>query len=114
MLDVCSEAGHHMLPRTTQQSHCAAPRRESQIEPWLALRPPSGLCSFSTERRCSVDVKTISDLRTSATKHDYRGWMSKNYPCFQRKERCFLLTSPFIEPAQCRAPTATIPSQSAC
>ena len=25
-----------MLPRTTQQSHSAAPRREPQIEPWLA------------------------------------------------------------------------------
>ena len=25
--------------------------------------------------------------------------MSENYPCFQRWEKCFLLTSPFIEPA---------------
>ena len=48
--------------------------------------------------KTGVDVKTISDLRTSATKHDYRGWMSKNYPCFQGKEKYFLLTSPFIEP----------------
>ena len=65
----------------------------------VGTSPPFGLRSFSTtERRCSVDVKIISDLRTSATKHDYRGWMSKNYPCFQRKEKCFLLTSPFIEP----------------
>src|SRR5271169_1491065 len=63
--------------------------------------PPPGLCSFSPERRCSVDVKTIRELRISATKHDQRGWMSENYPSLQRKEKCFLLTSPFIEPVVC-------------
>ena len=31
-------SAHPMLPRTTQQSHSAVPRRESQIEPRLAHR----------------------------------------------------------------------------
>src|SRR5271157_3270574 len=64
----------------------------------VGTSPPPGLCSFSTQRRCSVDVKTITELRISATKLDHRGWMSENYPSLQRREKCFLLTSPFIEP----------------
>src|SRR5271165_395491 len=65
----------------------------------VGTSPPPGLCSFSTQRRCSVDVKTITELRISAIKQDQRGWMSENYPFLQRREKCFLLTSPFIEPA---------------
>ena len=87
-----------MLPRITQQSHSAAPRRESQIEPWLAMCHRQACVASGTERRCSVDVKTTRELRISATKHDARGWMSENYPFLQRREKCFLLTSPFIEP----------------
>ena len=49
-------------------------------------------------RRCSVDVKTTRELRTSAAKDNERGWMSENYLFLQREEKCFLLTSPFIEP----------------
>src|SRR5208283_354199 len=60
--------------------------------------PPPGLCSFSPERRRSADVKTIRELRISVTKQDERGWMSENYPSLQPREKCFLLTSPFIEP----------------
>src|SRR5208283_2399411 len=66
----------------------------------VGTSPPPGLCSFSTQRRCSVDVKTITELRISAIKQDQRGWMSENYLSFQRREKCFLLTSPFIEPGQ--------------
>src|SRR5271157_1161525 len=65
----------------------------------VGTSPPPGLCSFSTQRRCSVDVKTITELRISAIKQDQRGWMSENYLFLQRREKCFLLTSPFIEPA---------------
>src|SRR5271167_2151276 len=75
-----SLTGHHMLPRITQQSHSAAPRRESQIEPWLALRHRQACVASAPNDRCSVDVKTITELRTSATKLDQRGWMSENYP----------------------------------
>src|SRR5271157_3185498 len=60
--------------------------------------PPPSLCSFSTERRRSVDVKATRELRISATKLDQRGWMSENSPSLQPREKCFLLTSPFIEP----------------
>jgi hypothetical protein len=38
------------------------------------------------------------ELRISVTKHDARGWMSENYLSFQPREKCFLLTSPCIEP----------------
>src|SRR5271157_517859 len=64
--------------------------------------PPPGLCSFSPERRRSADVKTIRELRISVTKQDERGWMSENYPSLQPREKCFLLTSPFIEPGLCQ------------
>src|SRR5271166_4215986 len=72
----------------------------------VGTSPPPGLCSFSTQRRCSVDVKTITELRISATKLDHRGWMSENYPSLQRREKCFLLTSPFIE--RCSVDVKTI------
>src|SRR5271157_1405038 len=68
----------------------------------VGTSPPPGLCSFSTQRRCSVDVKTITELRISAIKQDQRGWMSENYLFLQRREKCFLLTSPFIEPGNPR------------
>ena len=45
----------------------------------VGTSPPFGLCSFSRERHCSVDVKTISELRISATQHDEKGWMPKNH-----------------------------------
>jgi hypothetical protein len=66
----------------------------------VGTSPPFGLCSFSRERHCSVDVKTISELRISATQHDEKGWMPKNHLFLQQREKCFLLTSPFIEPRQ--------------
>src|SRR5271165_3324670 len=66
----------------------------------VGTSPPPGLCSFSPERRRSADVKTIRELRISVTKQDERGWMSENYPSLQPREKCFLLTSPFIEPGE--------------
>src|SRR5271167_2414353 len=65
----------------------------------VGTSPPPGLCSFSPKDGRSVDVKPTRELRIFATKHDQRGWMSENYPSLQRREKCFLLTSPFIEPA---------------
>src|ERR1017187_370236 len=35
--------------------------------------PPPGLCSFSTDRHRSVEVKTVNQLRISATRHDPKG-----------------------------------------
>ena len=43
-------------------------------------------------------MKATRELRISRTKLDARGWMSENYLFLQRRENCFLLTSPFIEP----------------
>ena len=97
-----------MLPRITQQSHSAAPRRESQIEPWLANSPPPGLCSFSTEKRRSADVKTTRELRISAPQACPQGLDVRELFPFQRREKCFLLTSPFIELAVQIYCTATI------
>src|ERR1035441_6096372 len=64
--------------------------------------PPPGLCSCSTDRHRSVDVKTVNQLRISATRHDPKGLDVRELPLLQRKEKCFLLTSPFIEPASFR------------
>src|ERR1019366_2383622 len=91
--------GHRMPPRTTPQSHSAALRRESQIEPWLAHRHRQACAASATERRRSAGMKTTTALPISAARHDQRGWMSENYSRLQRREDCFLLTSPFIEPA---------------
>ena len=45
-------------------------------------------------------MKTTTELRIAANAHDpRRGWVSENYPLLRRREMCFLLTSPFIEPA---------------
>src|SRR5271157_5907195 len=74
--------------------------------------PPPGLCSFSPERRRSADVKTIRELRISVTKQDERGWMSENYPSLQPREKCFLLTSPFIEPGNHQEPAPEMSLQS--
>src|ERR1017187_2086575 len=62
--------GHRMPPRTTQQSHSAAPRRESQIEPWLAKCHRQACAAAATERRRSAGmepVKTTRDPRISTT-----------------------------------------------
>jgi hypothetical protein len=56
----------------------------------------TGLCSFSSERRRSVDVKTTQELRISVTKHDERGWMSENreLSLFPAKGKVFSLDIP--------------------
>jgi hypothetical protein len=42
-------------------------------------------------------VKTVNQLRISATRHDPKGLDVKELSSSQRREKCFLLTSPFIE-----------------
>jgi hypothetical protein len=58
---------------------------------------PLGLRSFSTQRRCRVDVKTTSEPRTYATANT-QGLDVRELPILQPREKYFLLTSPFIEP----------------
>src|SRR5271157_1231877 len=74
-----SLTGHRMLPRITQQSYSAAPRRESQIEPWLANRHRQACAASATNGCRNAEMKTIQELRISATKLDQRGWMSENH-----------------------------------
>ena len=95
--------GHRMLPRTTQQSHSAAPRREPQIEPWLAMLPPSCL-SAPRPRPNQRQVRTRKCVmtRTSRSKpcrSGQQGLDAKKNKTSLRRVKCFYLTSPFIEPA---------------
>jgi hypothetical protein len=77
-----SLTGHHMLPRITQQSHSAAPRRESQIEPWLAKGHRQACAASASEGCRNAEMKTVRQPRISALQHDHRGWMPENYLAF--------------------------------
>jgi hypothetical protein len=44
-------------------------------------------------------MKTVTQMRLVATKHDEKGLDARELPRLQRWEKYFLLTSPFIEPA---------------
>src|SRR5271165_3811858 len=66
----------------------------------VGTSPPLGLCSSETQWCRSVDMKTAkttADLRHSARP---QGLDVRELSSFQRRQKCFLLTSPFIEPAQ--------------
>ena len=78
--DLLMQAPEQIYPDVNQQSHSAA-RRGGRVSDrtMVGKSPPPGLCSLSTERRCSVDVKTIRQLPICVTKHAERGWMSENY-----------------------------------
>jgi len=45
-------------------------------------------------------MKPTTELRIAASKRDPKGLDVREVPLLQRREKCFLLTSPFIEPAQ--------------
>ncbi len=88
--------GHHMLPRTTQQSHSAASRREPQIEPWLAMRPPSCL-SAPDEDRFKPVIRKCVVMRTTRSK---RVELSAGAGCQEKqnlpaKGKVFFLDIPF-------------------
>jgi hypothetical protein len=93
-----SLTGHRMLPRITQKSNSAALRRESQIEPWLAISQPTA-CRREDGAR-NHPTQMLREIR-STLQHQalpsQRGLdVRKNLP--GNGEKCFLLTSPFIEP----------------
>ena len=79
--------GHHMLPRTTQQSHSATPRREPQIEPWLANAPPSCLSALRArpnERQVDPEMRgDANNAIRSCVGAAGRGWMPRKTkpPC---------------------------------
>jgi hypothetical protein len=100
--------GHPMPPRTTQKSCKAWPlRQKSQIEPWLAHRPQILLVSVSVWHR-QFDADTMYPIIPSATllllkAKDHRrrkGLNDENLLSPASREKCFLLTLPFIEPAE--------------
>src|SRR5450631_1302760 len=95
-----------MPPRTTQKSCKAWPlRQKSQIEPWLAHRPQILLVGVSVWHR-QFDADTMCPTTPSAAllllkAKDHRrrkGLNDENYLSPASRERCFLLTLPFIEP----------------
>ena len=97
-----------MPPRTTQKSCKAWPlRQKSQIEPWLAHRPQILLVGVSVWHR-QFDADTMYPTTPSAAllllkAKDHRrrkGLNDENYLSPASRERCFLLTLPFIEPAR--------------
>src|SRR5450432_3063440 len=97
-----------MPPRTTQKSCKAWPlRQKSQIEPWLAHRPQILLVGVSVWHR-QFDADTMYPTTPSAAllllkAKDHRrrkGLNDENYLSPASRERCFLLTLPFIEPGQ--------------
>src|SRR5471032_3047366 len=100
--------GHPMPPRTTQKSCKAWPlRQKSQIEPWLAHRPQILLVGVSVWHR-QFDADTMYPTTPSAAllllkAKDHRrrkGLNDENYLSPASRERCFLLTLPFIEPGR--------------
>ena len=101
--------GHPMPPRTTQKSCKAWPlRQKSQIEPWLAHRPQILLVGVSVwHRQFDADImhptQTLSAALLLLKAKDHRrrkGLNDENYLSPASWEKCFLLTFPFIEPAQ--------------
>src|SRR5437879_11010642 len=102
--------GHRMLPRTTQQSHSAAPWREPQIEPWLAMLPPrclSALRARPNERQVDLEMRgDANNAIRSCLGVAGRGWMPRkqNLPA---KGKVFLLDIPFYRTRRWRdlAPT---------
>src|ERR1700734_1624174 len=88
-----------MLPRTTQQSYSAALVRESQIEPWLALANTLLAGAKSSHGTTQPKMNPQPDLR-SGTKVDAaeKGLDVRKKTFLGIREKCFFLTSPFIEP----------------
>src|ERR1700722_19668225 len=88
-----------MLPRTTQQSYSAALVRESQIEPWLAFANTLLAGAKSSHGTTQPKMNPQPDLR-SGTKVDAaeKGLDVRKKTFLGIREKCFFLTSPFIEP----------------
>jgi hypothetical protein len=45
-------------------------------------------------------MKTTHELSIAVTQHDQKGLDARELPLLPAREKCFLLTSPFIEPGQ--------------
>src|SRR5947208_3155332 len=99
-----SLTGHHMPPRTTQQSH--RPRVSDRT--MVGTLPPRCLQALPHGTKNAATYGPGSGATPRSTTEPHRGWMSDTYllHLHAEGEKCFLLTSPFIEPALAWYPRA--------
>src|SRR5881409_4037946 len=92
-----SLTGHHMPPRTTQQSH--RPRVSDRT--MVGTLPPRCLQALPHGTKNAATEGPGYRATPRSTTEPHRGWMSDTYLLHLHAEggKCFLLTSPFIEPA---------------
>src|SRR5438552_16439284 len=92
-----SLTGHHMPLGQPNK----AIGLESPIEPWLAHRHHSGLQALRHGTKNAATDGPGSGATPRSRTEPHRGWMSDTYllHLHAEGEKCFLLTSPFIEPA---------------
>src|SRR5207247_5016715 len=91
-----SLTGHHMPPRTTQQSH--RPRVSDRT--MVGTLPPRCLQALPHGTKNAATDGPGYRATPRSTTEPHRGWMSDTYLLHLHAagEKCFLLTSPFIEP----------------
>src|SRR5438874_5234840 len=91
-----SLTGHHMPPRTTQQSH--RPRVSDRT--MVGTLPPRCLQALPHGTKNAATDGPGYRATPRSTTEPHRGWMSDTYllHLHAEGEKCFLLTSPFIEP----------------
>src|SRR5437870_633956 len=90
-----SLTGHHMPPRTTQQSH--RPRVSDRT--MVGTLPPRCLQALPHGTKNAATDGPGYRATPRSTTEPHRGWMSDTYllHLHAEGEKCFLLTSPFIE-----------------
>src|SRR5206468_391235 len=94
-----SLTGHRMPPRTTQQSH--RPRvSDRTIRTMVGTLPPRCLQALPHGTKNAATDGPGYRATPRSTTEPHRGWMSDTYllHLHAEGEKCFLLTSPFIEP----------------
>src|SRR5439155_25872880 len=92
-----SLTGHRMPPRTTQQSH--RPRVSDRT--MVGTLPPRCLQPLPHSTKNAATDGPGYRATPRSTTEPHRAWMSDTYllHLHAEGEKCFLLTSPFIEPA---------------
>ena len=95
-----SLTGHHMLPRTTQQSPSAAPSGRVSDRTMVGPEPPCGLRSTQPPNPAVPWTEDhSSSLPPQHSTHHAKGLDARELPSLPPRVKHFLLTSPSIEPA---------------
>src|SRR5437016_12131552 len=105
-----SLTGHHMPPRTTQQSY--RPRVSDRT--MVGTLPPRCLQALPHGTKNAATDGPGYRATPRSTTEPHRGWMSDTYllHLHAEGEKCFLLTSPFIEPdGKCEVPGLRCPPE---